>query len=75
MGVVSIANVDGRVLKNCTAQPGDDIIITKPIGTGIITTAIKRGLASQVCCHHRRCVTSPSPLFPGNHQARGEGDE
>jgi cysteine desulfurase len=34
------------VLTNDKAQPGDAIILTKPIGLGIITTAIKRGLAS-----------------------------
>jgi cysteine desulfurase len=36
-----------RVLTNANAQPGDAIILTKPIGTGIISTAIKRGLANQ----------------------------
>jgi len=36
-----------RVSTNANAQPGDAIILTKPIGTGIISTAIKRGLAEQ----------------------------
>jgi cysteine desulfurase NifS/selenium donor protein len=36
-----------RVLTNANAQPGDAIILTKPIGIGIISTAIKRGLAEQ----------------------------
>jgi selenide,water dikinase len=36
-----------RVLKNKGAQPGDVLFLTKAIGTGVITTAIKRGLASQ----------------------------
>ena len=36
-----------RILTNANAQPGDAIILTKPIGTGIISTAIKRGLAEQ----------------------------
>ncbi len=35
-----------RVLTNDRAEPGDAIILTKPIGLGIISTAIKRGLAS-----------------------------
>lgn len=35
----------GRVLKNKGAQVGDVVFLTKPIGTGVITTAIKRGLA------------------------------
>ncbi len=35
----------GKILKNSTARPGDLLVLTKPIGTGITTTAIKRGLA------------------------------
>lgn len=34
-----------RVLKNKGAQPGDQLFFTKAIGTGVITTALKRGLA------------------------------
>jgi selenide,water dikinase len=34
-----------RVLKNKGAQVGDVLYLTKPIGTGVITTAIKRNLA------------------------------
>ena len=36
-----------RVIANTGARPGDLLILTKPLGTGIITTAIKRGLASE----------------------------
>src|SRR6201995_2528495 len=36
-----------RVLKNKGAQVGDVLFFTKSIGTGVITTAIKRGLARQ----------------------------
>ncbi len=32
-----------RLLTNATAQPGDFLILTKPLGMGIITTAAKRG--------------------------------
>jgi len=35
-----------KILKNYGCKPGDVIIITKPLGTGIINTAIKGGLAS-----------------------------
>jgi selenide, water dikinase len=35
-----------RVATNAGARPGDAIILTKPIGTGVISTAIKRGKAS-----------------------------
>jgi selenide,water dikinase len=35
-----------RVLTNAGAQPGDLLILTKPLGTGILATAVKAGLAS-----------------------------
>ena len=35
-----------KVATNSGARPGDVIILTKPIGTGVISTAIKRGRAS-----------------------------
>ncbi len=34
-----------RVVTNAGAKPGDVLVLTKPIGTGAINTAIKRGLA------------------------------
>lgn len=34
-----------RILRNAGARPGDAIVLTKPIGTGIISTAIKFGRA------------------------------
>jgi selenide,water dikinase len=36
-----------RVLANAGAQPGDVLLLTKPIGTGIIATALKFGRAPQ----------------------------
>ncbi len=36
-----------RVLTNATARAGDVLVLTKPLGTGIIATAIKFGRASQ----------------------------
>ncbi len=33
-----------KIKTNATAQPGDKLILSKPIGTGILTTALKRGL-------------------------------
>lgn len=35
-----------KVLFNRGAKPGDKLILTKPLGTGIISTAIKAGVAS-----------------------------
>jgi selenide,water dikinase len=34
-----------RVWRNVGARPGDGLVLTKPIGTGIISTAIKQGQA------------------------------
>jgi selenide,water dikinase len=36
-----------RVTTNANARPGDFLVLTKPLGTGIATTAIKRGVASR----------------------------
>jgi len=30
-----------RIVRNCTARPGDLLVLTKPLGTGIVSTAIK----------------------------------
>ena len=35
-----------RIIRNAGARPGDDLILTKPIGTGIISTALKQGKAA-----------------------------
>ena len=35
------------MLTNARAQPGDYLVLTKPLGTGIITTGIKRSLTSR----------------------------
>jgi selenide,water dikinase len=42
--VTGIANSED-IVTNAGAQPGDVLVITKPLGIGIITTAIKRGKA------------------------------
>ncbi len=34
-----------RIVRNSGARPGDALVLTKPIGTGIISTAIKAGTA------------------------------
>jgi len=36
-----------RVLTNAGARPGDAVLLTKPIGTGVIATALKHGRAPQ----------------------------
>lgn len=35
-----------KMLTNARARPGDRLVLTKPLGTGIATTGIKRGLTS-----------------------------
>jgi selenide, water dikinase len=42
-GVVDLRNI----LTNANARVGDLLVLTKPLGTGIATTAIKNGLASR----------------------------
>ncbi len=42
-GVVDVR----RVTTNANARPGDLLVLTKPLGTGIATTAIKREIASR----------------------------
>jgi selenide, water dikinase len=42
-GVVDVRHVT----TNANARPGDWLVLTKPLGTGIATTAIKRGIASR----------------------------
>jgi selenide,water dikinase len=47
-GLAVTGIVDLRhLMTNANARPGDLLVLTKPLGTGIATTAIKRGLASR----------------------------
>lgn len=46
-GLVALGTVHpDRIVRNVGARPGDILVLTKPLGIGILTTAIKRGLAS-----------------------------
>ena len=33
-----------KIVSNAQARPGDTLVLTKPLGTGILSTALKRGL-------------------------------
>ena len=46
MAVTGIIHPD-KILRNVGVQEGDVMILTKPLGTGIITTALKKGKASK----------------------------
>jgi selenide,water dikinase len=37
----------GRIIRNSTARPGDILILTKPIGTGIVSTGIKAEMVTE----------------------------
>ncbi len=34
-----------RLLRKAGARPGDSLVLTKPLGTGLVSTALKRGVA------------------------------
>jgi selenide,water dikinase len=60
-GLVAIGLVHpGRVITNRGAQPGDALVLTKPLGVGIITTAVKRdAVADEIV---RQATTSMTTL-------------
>ncbi len=45
VSVTGVVHPD-KVISNSTAQPGDRLFLTKPLGTGLITTGIKREAVS-----------------------------
>ncbi len=46
MAVTGFVDLD-RLVRNSTARPGARLFLTKPLGLGVITTAIKRGQATE----------------------------
>jgi len=46
LAVTGVVN-PGEVLRNDSARPGDALVLTKPLGLGIISTAVKSGLADE----------------------------
>ena len=69
-GLAVTGVVDPRkMMTNAAARPGDLLVLTKPLGTGIATTAIKRGLASPALV--RRVTRLMKQLnTPGHEVAR-----
>jgi cysteine desulfurase len=46
LAVTGVVHPD-KILRNANAKPGDVLILTKPLGLGILTTAIKRGMVDK----------------------------
>jgi len=46
LAVTGLGHPD-RILLNSSARVGDKLVLTKPIGTGIVSTAVKQGIASE----------------------------
>ncbi len=47
LSVTGLVHPD-RMITNASARAGDILVLTKPLGTGILTTGIKRGLVSDI---------------------------
>ena len=46
-GMVVLGEVDPqRIVRNSTAREGDELFLTKPLGLGLISTAVKQGTAT-----------------------------
>ena len=70
-GLVAIGEVDPRhMTTNAGAQPGDRLVLTKAIGTGIIATAIKEDRADQATID--AAVLSMATLNRGAAEVIGE---
>lgn len=59
-----------QVARNSGAQPGDLLILTKPIGTGVISTGIKKARASEEIV----AASVETMLTPGKHAAEAMRD-
>ena len=62
MSVTGETHAD-RLLTNAAARPGDALVLTKPLGTGLLATAVKRSdpTRSQPVGGSRRPTGPPSP--------------
>ncbi len=70
-GLVTIGEVHpAEVISNAGAQPGDILILTKPLGTGILSTALKRQLVTEL--EVDEAINSMSTLNAGAARAMRE---
>lgn len=65
MAVTGIVHPD-KVITNAGGRPGDVLVLTKPLGSGILATALKRGVATE---QERIVVTE---LMAGLNKAAGD---
>jgi selenide,water dikinase len=61
-----------RVVTNAQAQPGDSLILTKPIGTGAISTGIKHNLASAAAIEAAMMVMTTSAAFASEEMQKAD---
>lgn len=62
-GLSVTASIDPKnLLKNSTAKPGDVLVLTKPLGVGIINTALKGGLIGEEDDIYKQAVKSMMTL-------------
>jgi selenide, water dikinase len=61
-----------RVWRNASAQPGDILLFSKRIGTGVITTALKRGIAREEWV--RDAIASMTTLNRHAHETIGNAE-
>ena len=66
LSVMGIAHPD-EVLRNVGVVPGDVLVLTKPLGTGIIGTALKQGLEDEMSA--RAVIESMAALNRGAAEA------
>ena len=67
-GMVAIGEVHpDKIVTLARAQPGDVLVLTKPIGTGVLSTALKRDLAT--AAELAPAVTSMTTLNAGASRA------
>jgi cysteine desulfurase NifS/selenium donor protein len=69
LAVTGVVHPD-HVVRNSTARAGDDLVLTKPLGVGILATAVKRGLADRAAA--RRLVATMRRLNKGAAEAMAD---
>jgi len=68
MAVTGLVHPD-RILRNVGARPGDVLLLTKPLGSGIVTTAVKRGVAPPAVLERAVAVMSALNKVAGEQLA------